>query len=107
MASRTEFAVLVVHARTGNGEEVCRVGSQDVALKIAAGLRYEEVRDWRGDPANAKRVKKYERVTTMKVVGDKMVPVFAPRSLLRTLKGGRLAGPDPAIPGVAVDRRQP
>jgi len=72
---KTEFAVLVVHARTGNGEEVCRVGSQDVALQIAAGLRCEEVRDWRGGSAKAKRVKKYERVTTMKVVGDKMVPV--------------------------------
>jgi hypothetical protein len=68
------FAVLVIDALTGNGLEACRVGSQNVALKIAARLRYEERRelDENGEP---KRVKKYERVTTMKVVGNKMTPV--------------------------------
>jgi hypothetical protein len=65
------FAVLAVHARTGNGEEVCRVGSRDVALKIAARLRYEEVRE--ADPRNPNRkrcVRKYERVTTMQVLAN-------------------------------------
>ena len=75
MARKPEFAVLVVHARTGNGEEVCRVGSQDVALKIAAKLRYEEMRIC-DDGGKEARIKKYERVTTMKVVGGKMTPVI-------------------------------
>jgi hypothetical protein len=66
-----KYAVLTVDARTGNGAEACRVGSQDVALKIAAQLRYEEVREFGPErPARPKRVKKYERVTTMKVLAN-------------------------------------
>jgi hypothetical protein len=64
------FAVLAVHARTGNGDEVCRVGNRDVALKIAARLRYEETTG--EDSPHGKRIliRKYERVTTMEVYRD-------------------------------------
>jgi hypothetical protein len=75
-AKAAEYAVLTVDAHTGNGAEACRVGSQDVALKIAAQLRYEERREL--DPAGGKpkKVKKYERVTTMKIrANGDMVPV--------------------------------
>lgn len=59
-----------MHARTGRGEEVCRVGSQDVALKIAAKLRYEEVKVGSPDDRKPTLMKKYERVTIMKVLRD-------------------------------------
>ncbi len=62
-----QFAVLTVDARTGHGGEACRVGSQDVALKIAARLRYEEVPIEESPGGQRKRMFKYERVTTMKV----------------------------------------
>ena len=75
MAKKVEYAILAIHARTGNGSEVCRVGSQDVALKIAAKLRYEEVRVDAPQGRRRTRKMKYERVTTMKVTGDKMEPV--------------------------------
>ncbi len=71
---KQEYVVLTVDARTGNGGEACRVGSQDVALAIARRLRYQQMRTL--DERNrTKLVPKYEQVRTMKVVGDKWTPV--------------------------------
>ena len=65
-----QYAVLAVDARTDHGDEVCRVASQAVALSIASLLRYEEARERDADTGKVRRVKKYERVTTMKVFGN-------------------------------------
>jgi hypothetical protein len=67
-----EFAVLAVSARTGNGAEICRVKSRDVALSIAAQKRYEDVTipPSGGKSGRPKKVPKYERVTTMAVFAN-------------------------------------
>jgi hypothetical protein len=62
------YAVLTVDARTGNGAEACRVGSEPVALKIAALLRYQERIVM--DEGKRRRERRYERVTTMQVCRD-------------------------------------
>jgi hypothetical protein len=71
-----KYAVLTVDAMTGSGGEACRTGSQEVALAIAARLRYEERRIVNPQSGTAKKVRKYERVTTMGVYRDgSMEPV--------------------------------